>query len=68
MYRIHALLGELPKAQRRAFMLNVFEAYDVSEIAMIQDRPESDVQDDIEAARDRLQERLRASGKSQTSA
>ena len=60
MHRIHALLGELPKAQRRAFMLNVLEAYDVSEIAMLQDRPETEVRADIEAARNQLRERLRA--------
>jgi RNA polymerase sigma factor (sigma-70 family) len=68
MYRIHALLGKLPKVQRRAFVLNVFEAYDVSEIAMLQDRTEEDVRDDIEAARNQLRERLRAGVKSQSSA
>jgi RNA polymerase sigma factor (sigma-70 family) len=68
MYRIHALLGELPKVQRRAFVLNVFEAYDLSEIAMLQDRSEKDVRDDIEAARNQLRERLGADVKSQTSA
>jgi DNA-directed RNA polymerase specialized sigma24 family protein len=61
MYRIHALLGELPKAQRRAFVLNVLEAYDVSEIAMLQNRPEREVQADVEAAHNELRERLRAS-------
>jgi DNA-directed RNA polymerase specialized sigma24 family protein len=68
MNRIHALLGQLPKAQRRAFVLNVFEAYDVSEIAMLQDRAESDVQDDIEATRHKLRERLRAGVNAQVSA
>lgn len=60
MYRIHALLGELPKPRRRAFMLNVLEAYDVSEIAMLQGRPETEVLADIEVARNHLRERLRA--------
>jgi DNA-directed RNA polymerase specialized sigma24 family protein/ribosome-associated translation inhibitor RaiA len=60
MDRIHALLGELPNVQRRAFVLNVFEAYDVLEIAMLQDRAESDVQNDIEAARNQLEKRLTA--------
>jgi DNA-directed RNA polymerase specialized sigma24 family protein len=68
MYRIHALLGDLPKAQRRAFVLNVLEAYDVSEIAMLQDRPETDVLADIKAARDELRERLRAGVMPQRSA
>lgn len=68
MYRIHALLGDIPKAQRRAFVLNVLEAYDVSEIAMLQNRSENDVRDDIETARVQLRERLHASVKSQTSA
>jgi DNA-directed RNA polymerase specialized sigma24 family protein len=68
MYRIHALLGELPKAQRRAFVLNVFEAYEVSEIAMLQDRSEKDVLDDIEVARNQLRERLRVGVKPQASA
>jgi DNA-directed RNA polymerase specialized sigma24 family protein len=51
----------LPKAQRRAFVLNVLEAYDVSEIAMLQNRPEREVQADVEAAHNELRERLRAS-------
>ena len=68
MHRVHALLGKVPKVQRRAFMLNVLEAYDISEIAMLQHRSEKDVRDDIEAARDQLRERLRAGVKSQASA
>jgi RNA polymerase sigma factor (sigma-70 family) len=59
MYRIHALLGGLPRTQRQAFVLNVLEAYNLSEIAMLQGRPEFDVQADIETARNQLQERLR---------
>lgn len=60
MYRVHALLGDLPKAERQAFVLNVLEAYDLSEIAMLQGRPEIDVRTDIESARNQLRERLRA--------
>ena len=58
--RVHALLGELPKARRQAFVLNVLEGYDVFEIAMLQDRPETDVHADIEAARNMLREQLPA--------
>lgn len=58
MYRIHALLGELPKARRRAFVLNALDAYDVSEVAMLQGRPESEVLADIELARNELRQRL----------
>ena len=59
MFRIHALLGELPKLQRRAFVLGVLEAFELVEIAMLQNRPESEVRSDIEAARKHLRERLR---------
>jgi RNA polymerase sigma factor (sigma-70 family) len=58
--RIHALLGTLPKARRQAFVLNTLEAYDPIEIAMLQNRPESEVQADIEAARKMLHDRLHA--------
>lgn len=68
MYRIHTLLGKVPAMQRRAFVLNVLEAYEVSEIAMLQGRSEKDVRDDIEAVRNQLLERLRAGLKSQPSA
>jgi DNA-directed RNA polymerase specialized sigma24 family protein len=68
MYCIHTLLGKVPTIQRRAFVLNVLEAYDVSEIAMLQGRSEKDVRDDIEAVRNQLGERLRAGLKSQPSA
>jgi|tagenome__1003787_1003787.scaffolds.fasta_scaffold20844034_2 DNA-directed RNA polymerase specialized sigma24 family protein/ribosome-associated translation inhibitor RaiA len=61
--RIHALLGELPKARRQAFVLNVLEGYDVLEIAMLQDRPGTEVQADIEAARNLLREQLPASSR-----
>jgi DNA-directed RNA polymerase specialized sigma24 family protein len=63
MDRIHALLGELPTLQRRAFVLNVLEAFALFEIAMLQDRPEDQVQADIEAARKYLRERLREGGR-----
>jgi RNA polymerase sigma factor (sigma-70 family) len=58
--RVHSLLGELPKARRQAFVLNVLEGYDLFEIAMLQDRPETEVQADIEAARNTLREQLPA--------
>jgi DNA-directed RNA polymerase specialized sigma24 family protein len=55
--RIHAVLGELPKARRQAFVYNVLESFDVFEIAMLQDRLETEVQADIEAVRNTLRER-----------
>jgi DNA-directed RNA polymerase specialized sigma24 family protein/ribosome-associated translation inhibitor RaiA len=58
LYRIHALLGDLPTVQRQAFVLNVLEAYALAEIGMLQDRPESEVRSDINAAREYLRERL----------
>jgi RNA polymerase sigma factor (sigma-70 family) len=66
--RVHALLGELPKARRQAFVLNVLEAYDLFEIAMLQDRSETEVQADIEAARNMLREQLPAGFRSNGSA
>ncbi|MCA9158307.1 MAG: HPF/RaiA family ribosome-associated protein [Planctomycetales bacterium] len=54
--RIHALLGAMPKAQRQAFVLHILEAYELYEVAMIQDRAETEVQADIEAARNILRE------------
>ena len=63
LFRIHGLLGELPKAQRQAFMLHVLESYDLSEIASLQRRSEGEVRTDIEAARDMFVERLRAGAK-----
>jgi DNA-directed RNA polymerase specialized sigma24 family protein len=59
MYRIHTILGDLPMLRRRAFVLNVLEAYELFEIAMLQDRPENEVRADIEAARKHLRELLR---------
>jgi RNA polymerase sigma factor (sigma-70 family) len=56
--RVLSLLAELPAAQRQAFLLHVLEDYDTAEIAMIQDRPESEVKADIESARQTLKERL----------
>lgn len=49
--RMQALLGAMPKAQRQAFVLRVVEGYELLEIAMLQDRPEREVQADIEDAR-----------------
>ncbi|MEZ6076159.1 MAG: hypothetical protein R3C56_10970 [Pirellulaceae bacterium] len=40
----------VPKAQRQAFVLHILEAYELYEVAMIQDRDETEVQADIEAA------------------
>lgn len=58
--RIHARFGALPKAQRQAFVLHILEAYEPFEIAMLQDRPETEVQADIEDARNTLREQLPA--------
>lgn len=66
--RIHALVGKLSKPQRQAFVLNVFEAYEPFEIGMLQDRPETEVRADIEAARNTLREQLRAGSRPQASA
>ncbi len=57
-----ALVAELPKPQRQAFLLHALEDYDPAEIAMVQDRPESQVKADIEAARKALKVRLVAGG------
>ena len=48
----------LPPLQRQAFILNVLEEYEPFEIAMIQDRPESEVRADIEAAKRLLRQQL----------
>jgi RNA polymerase sigma factor (sigma-70 family) len=50
----------LPPLQRQAFVLNVLEDFAPFEIAMIQDRPESEVAADIEEAKQVLRERLSA--------
>jgi RNA polymerase sigma factor (sigma-70 family) len=60
--RLLSLLRELPTAQRRAFLLHTLENYATDEIAMLQDRPESEVKADIEAARKTLRDRLLAAG------
>jgi DNA-directed RNA polymerase specialized sigma24 family protein len=60
--QLWSLLAELPAVQRQAFMLHALEDFDTAEIAMLQDRPESDVKADIEAARRKLKEALRAGG------
>lgn len=54
--RMHALLGAMPKTQRQAFVLRVVEAYELFEIAMLQDRTEADVQADIKDARNSFRE------------
>ena len=66
--RMHVLLGAMPKAQRLAFVLRVVEAYELFEIAMLQDRPEKEVQADIKDARNTLREQLSAGIRSQTAA
>lgn len=66
--RVHALLGALPKVRRQAFVLSVLEAYELFEIAMLQNRPEAEVQADIEAASDTLREQLSAGSRSRSSA
>jgi RNA polymerase sigma factor (sigma-70 family) len=55
-------VNELPGKQRQAFLLYALEDYNTAEIAMLQDRPESEVKRDIEAARQTLRERLLAAG------
>ena len=57
-----SLTGELPRAQRQAFLLHELEGYATDEIAMLQDRPENQVKADIESARQTLRERLLAEG------
>jgi ribosomal subunit interface protein len=57
--RVIYLTNELPRKQRQAFLLQALEGYDPAEIAMIQDRPEGQVGEDIETARRILGERLR---------
>jgi hypothetical protein len=49
-------------------VLNVLEAYDLFEIAMLQDRPETEVQADIEAAGNALREQLSSGARSHTAA
>jgi DNA-directed RNA polymerase specialized sigma24 family protein/ribosome-associated translation inhibitor RaiA len=66
VYGIHSLLGGLPRRQRQAFILNVLEAYDLPAIAMLQGRPEGDVQSDVESARSQLRQQLRAGARPQT--
>jgi RNA polymerase sigma factor (sigma-70 family) len=60
--RLLSLLGELPALQRQAFQMYALEGYGLAEIARLQDRPESEVKADVEAARQTLRERLLASG------
>lgn len=59
--RLLSALAHLPTAQRQTFLLHALEDYDTAEIAMLQDRPESQVKADIEAARRTLRDRLLAS-------
>jgi len=63
--RLLSLLGDLPPAQRRAFLFYALEDYGTNEIAKLQDRTEDQVKADIEAARKMLRERLMADGQVQ---
>jgi RNA polymerase sigma factor (sigma-70 family) len=57
-----SLMSEFPAEQRQAFFLYALEDYDPAEIAMLQDRPESQVKADIDVMRQKLKERVRAGG------
>ncbi len=57
--RIDRLLRTMPGARRDAFIQFFLEGFDAAEIAMIQDRPESEVRADIESARRALKDLLR---------
>lgn len=59
---IWELVNALPERQRQAFTLFAVDGLAPFEIAMIQDRSESEVKADIEAARHTLQARLREGG------
>jgi RNA polymerase sigma factor (sigma-70 family) len=61
--RALAALGELPERQRQAFLLKVLDDYDSAEIAMLQDRSESEVRADLESARRMLREKLQGADK-----
>jgi RNA polymerase sigma factor (sigma-70 family) len=65
---ILSLVAELPAPERQAFLLHVLDDYDLAEIAMLQDRPESEIQADIEEAQRRLKEQLLSGGQAEESA
>jgi len=50
-------LADLPRAQRRAYLLHALEGWDVDEIALLQGRDVEAVQRDIESTRELLAER-----------
>lgn len=60
--QLMALVAGMPTLQRQAFLLHALEDYDPAEIAMLQDRAESKVRADIEAARSMLAQELIAAG------
>ena len=60
--RLLTSIAKLPPRRRQAFLLHALEGYATDEIAMLQDRPESEVKADIEAARKWLRDRLQAEG------
>jgi RNA polymerase sigma factor (sigma-70 family) len=60
--RLLGLIAKLPPERRQAFLLHALEGYATGEIAMLQDRPESEVKADIAAARQWLRKQLQAEG------
>ncbi len=56
--RIRSLIRELPTRQRQTFLMHALENFTTDEIAMMQDRPESEVKQDIQQAREFLKRRL----------
>ena len=60
--RLLHLMSDLPTAEQRRLLLLALEDYSIAEIARLQGRPESEVEQDIKAARQTLRERLLAAG------
>ena len=60
--RLLAAIAKLPPVRRQAFLLHALEGYATDEVAMLQDRPESEVKADIEVARKWLKDQLQAEG------
>ncbi len=56
--KVMQLLGRLPSRQRQALLLFAVEDYDPAEIALLQNRSEEEVRQDIDAARKQLQQWL----------
>jgi DNA-directed RNA polymerase specialized sigma24 family protein/ribosome-associated translation inhibitor RaiA len=66
--KVWLYLRDLPTIERQALIFHVLDGLSPDEIAMLQDRPESEVRGDIEAARATLRERLLAGTESAASA